>query len=139
MLKDHRESERVVPPTTMIPLARPLGPLLNALPRLQAYTIDIVGSMAGTATFFVIAWFSAPPIVWFGGLVLLLVSLSGPKTLLLGALPVIVTLAIVLFGYGGWSVSVQTVSTDLAPSHSVATLHGIAGCAGSAGAACGGV
>ncbi|MEO5842084.1 MAG: spermidine synthase [Acidimicrobiales bacterium] len=81
---------------TMVPLARPLGPLLNALPRLQAYTIDIIGSMAGTAMFFAFAWFSAPPIVWFGALTLLLISLAGPRTIMLGALPILATLIIVV-------------------------------------------
>ena len=34
--------------------------------------------MAGTAAFFLIAWFSAPPLVWFGGLAVLVDPLAGP-------------------------------------------------------------
>ena len=41
-------------------LARPLGKMLRELPPLQAYTLDILGSLAGIATFFVISYFSLP-------------------------------------------------------------------------------
>ena len=47
---------------------------------------------------------------------------------------VIVLLALSLFGFAGWAANVHTVITDLAPSHSVGTLFGLAGCAGSIGA-----
>ena len=47
---------------------------------------------------------------------------------------VIALLALSLFGFAGWAANVHTVITDLAPSHSVGTLFGLAGCAGSIGA-----
>ncbi|MCA1553479.1 MAG: spermidine synthase, partial [Chloroflexi bacterium] len=50
---------------TFIPLARPLGPLFASLPPLQAYAIDILGSLAGIAAFFVMSFLALPPLVWF--------------------------------------------------------------------------
>ena len=47
---------------------------------------------------------------------------------------IIVLLSVALFGFAGIAVNIQTVATDLAPSHSVGTLYGIAGFAGSVGA-----
>lgn len=52
-------------------LARPLGKLLRACPPLEAYTLDILGSLAGISTFFVISYFSLSPSIWFGILVVL--------------------------------------------------------------------
>lgn len=61
-------------------LSRPLGKLLTALPPLQAYTLDIFGSLAGIAAFFVISYFSLPPYVWFLVLiVLILINLPKDK------------------------------------------------------------
>lgn len=48
-----------------IQLARPLGQLLTALPPLQAYAIDIIGSLAGIAVFFVMSYLFVNPLVWF--------------------------------------------------------------------------
>ena len=81
---------------TIMTLARPLGPLLKAMPPLRAYTVDIAGSMAGTASFFLIAWFAAPPIVWFGALTVLLIALAGKRALLVGAVPMLAVLAVVV-------------------------------------------
>jgi len=46
-------------------LSRPLGILLRALPPLEAYALDILGSLAGIAAFFIISYFSLPPLIWF--------------------------------------------------------------------------
>lgn len=81
---------------TFVPLARPLGPLLGALPRLRAYTLDIAGSLAGIAAFFVMAWLSLPPAVWFAVLAGLVALLASPRAALLGALPFVVVFAVVL-------------------------------------------
>ena len=78
-----------------IPLARPLGGLLSSMPRLRAYAVDIVGSLAGIAAFFVMALLSLPPLVWFLVLTALVVSLSGPRTLAIAAVPLVAVLAIV--------------------------------------------
>ena len=58
-----------------IPLARTLGSLFTQTAPLTAYTFDILGSLAGTAAFFIIGYFALSPIYWFailGALVLLL-------------------------------------------------------------------
>jgi ACS family hexuronate transporter-like MFS transporter len=47
---------------------------------------------------------------------------------------IIALISIALFGFAVMAVNIQTVATDLAPSHSVGTLYGIAGIAGSVGA-----
>src|SRR3954470_19293140 len=59
-----------------IPLARTLGVLFRQTAPLTAYTFDILGSLAGTAAFFVIGYFALPPIYWFGILGLLVLALS---------------------------------------------------------------
>jgi spermidine synthase len=61
-----------------VPLARPLGRLLNARPPLEAYALDILGSLAGTAAFFIMSYLSLPPTVWFVVLALISVPLLGP-------------------------------------------------------------
>lgn len=47
---------------------------------------------------------------------------------------IITLISVALFGFAILAVNIQTVSTDLSPSHSVGTLYGIAGLAGSVGA-----
>lgn len=79
-----------------VPLARPLGPLLSALPRLKAYSLDITGSLAGIAVFFMMAWLSLPPAGWFAVLGGVLALLAGPRTVILGVLPFALAFAIVL-------------------------------------------
>ena len=49
----------------MAGLAVPLGPLLNSMPPLRAYSLDILGSMAGIALFTVLSAAWTPPVVWF--------------------------------------------------------------------------
>jgi Spermine/spermidine synthase domain len=79
---------------SFIPLARPLGQLLNELEPLTAYTFDILGSLAGTAAFFLIAYFSLPPLWWFLILLILLLALSSPRTGMLTAGLVLASLAV---------------------------------------------
>jgi hypothetical protein len=79
-----------------IPLARSLGLLFTKTEPLTAYTFDILGSLAGTAAFFLIAYFSLPPVFWFGALALLILSLGERRTFLMTALPVIAAAAIAL-------------------------------------------
>jgi hypothetical protein len=71
---------------TFIPLARPLGTLLARTEPLTAYTFDILGSLAGTAAFFVVAWFALPPLVWFAVLAVLVLALGERR-----AIPSVVT------------------------------------------------
>ncbi len=68
-----------------IPLARSLGLLFTKTEPLTAYTFDILGSLAGTAAFFLIGFFSLPPVVWFGALGLLILSLGDRRKWLVTA------------------------------------------------------
>ena len=60
-----------------IPLARSFGQLFSQTKPLTAYTYDIIGSLAGIATFSIMSFFTLPPALWFivlGLLILLLES-----------------------------------------------------------------
>jgi spermidine synthase len=81
---------------TFVPLARPLGRLLNALPPLQAYAIDIAGSLAGIAAFFVMSYLALPPLVWFALLSLALLPLLRPREMWL-ALPCLLATLYVIY------------------------------------------
>jgi SAM-dependent methyltransferase len=60
-------------------IGRPLGILLGQVtPPLRAYALDIGGSLAGIAAFFLLSWFEQPPAVWFVGLLLIALLLAGP-------------------------------------------------------------
>jgi hypothetical protein len=77
-----------------IPLGRTLGFLLTQAPPLTAYTFDILGSLAGTAGFFLISYFALSPIYWFGILTLLVLLLSPRKTLVRSAVLMLAAAAI---------------------------------------------
>jgi hypothetical protein len=80
-------------------LARPLGKLLQSLPPLQAYMFDILGSLAGIATFFVMSYFSLPPLVWF--LVLVILALAAmPRRNWMRQAPFFVGVLVIVFGIG---------------------------------------
>ena len=55
----------------MATLALPLGPLLKSMPPLKAYAIDIIGSLAGIASFTLLSAFGTNPAVWFTIVVLI--------------------------------------------------------------------
>jgi hypothetical protein len=80
-----------------IPLARSLGLLFRKTEPLTAYTFDILGSLAGTAAFFLIGLFSLPPIVWFGTLALLVLLLGQRRTTVAMALPLVLAASIALY------------------------------------------
>ncbi|MDE2229735.1 MAG: spermidine synthase [Alphaproteobacteria bacterium] len=48
------------------PLGAELGRLLASLPPLRAYAVDILGSLAGIASFALLAYLSLQPVIWFG-------------------------------------------------------------------------
>lgn len=50
----------------MAALALPLGSLLRSFPPLEAYSIDILGSLLGIGAFGMLSAFGTPPVVWFG-------------------------------------------------------------------------
>lgn len=60
-------------------IGRPLGILLGQVtPPLRAYALDIGGSLAGIAAFFLLSLFEQPPAVWFLGLIAITLLLAGP-------------------------------------------------------------
>ena len=69
-----------------IPLSRAFGKLFSQLNPLTAYTYDIIGSLAGIATFSAVSYFSLPPLVWFSILSVLLLLLSAKRTVLFVAI-----------------------------------------------------
>ncbi|HEX9839691.1 MAG TPA: hypothetical protein VGA72_10105 [Anaerolineales bacterium] len=80
-------------------LARPLGKMFRALPPLQAYTLDILGSLAGIATFFVTSYFSLPPYIWF--LMLVFLVLPGiPAGKWVSLSPFFIGVLVIVYGIG---------------------------------------
>jgi spermidine synthase len=65
---------------TFVPIGRILGRLMNASPNsIQAYSINVFGSILGTWSFVVLGYFYQPPFVWFliaGALLLVMVFWS---------------------------------------------------------------
>src|SRR6266516_3013002 len=59
-----------------IPLARMFGQLFTQVKPLTAYTFDIIGSLAGIACFYIIAYFALPPLLWFLVLAVFILLLS---------------------------------------------------------------
>jgi hypothetical protein len=80
-------------------LARPLGRMFRELPPLQAYTLDILGSLAGIATFFVISYFSLPPYVWFLILVFLILW-TLPASKWIAMAPFFLGTILIVYGIG---------------------------------------
>lgn len=80
-------------------LARPLGRMFRELPPLQAYTLDILGSLAGIATFFVISYFSLPPYVWFLILVFLILW-TLPASKWIAMAPFFLGAVLIVYGIG---------------------------------------
>jgi SAM-dependent methyltransferase len=69
--------------STFVPLGRLLGDAFERLPRLAAYTVNILGSIAGTGVFLVLGWLWTSPWTWMlVGLVPLLWWVDGRRQLL---------------------------------------------------------
>jgi hypothetical protein len=77
-----------------IPLSRSFGQLFRQLEPLTAYTFDILGSLAGIACFFIISYFSLPPLVWFFILMLLVLLLSAKRTVVATGVVLLASLVI---------------------------------------------
>jgi SAM-dependent methyltransferase len=101
-----------------VPLARRLGSLFTQTAPLTAYTFDILGSLAGTAAFFVIGYFALPPICWFAVLGLLVLALSPKRQLILSASLMLAAAGIALFLQRGtyWSPYYKITLTPAAPA-----------------------
>ncbi len=78
-----------------VPLARSLGRLLTALPPLEAYAVDILGSLAGIAAFFVMSLLGLPALIWFSVLAAALLFLLPRRSLLVG-LPMLLAALVVV-------------------------------------------
>jgi spermidine synthase len=76
-------------------LARPLGGLFARLAPLEAYALNILGSLAGAAAFFVISYFALPPWVWFSLLGSALLLLYPARDLAATLPPLLAALAVV--------------------------------------------
>src|SRR4051812_5237839 len=74
-----------------------VGSCFSELPRLEAYRLDLLGSLAGIAAFTVMSFLGAPPLVWFAVAGLLFAVLLGRPALAAGTAVVISLLA--LFAY----------------------------------------
>jgi SAM-dependent methyltransferase len=101
-----------------IPLGRTLGLLFTQTAPLTAYTFDILGSLAGTAAFFIIGYFALPPIYWFAVLGLLVLVLSAKRQLVPSALMLVAAAAIALFLQRGtyWSPYYKITLTPATPA-----------------------
>jgi SAM-dependent methyltransferase len=101
-----------------VPLARKLGSLFTQTAPLTAYTFDILGSLAGTAAFFVIGYFALPPICWFAVLGLLVLALNPKRQLILSASLMLAAAGIALFLQRGtyWSPYYKITLTPAAPA-----------------------
>jgi hypothetical protein len=110
-----------------IPLARSLGLLFTQTEPLTAYTFDILGSLAGTAAFFLIGLFALPPLVWFGALGLLVLSLGERRPAWATALPLIAAAAIALLLQRNtyWSPYYKITLTPAQPSGYELDVNGI--------------
>ncbi|MEP6810616.1 MAG: spermidine synthase [Chthoniobacterales bacterium] len=110
-----------------IPLARSLGFLLTKTEPLTAYTFDIAGGLAGTAAFFLIAYFSLPPVYWFLTLGLLVLALEERRALLRTGLLVTAAAAIAFFlqQHTYWSPYYKITLTPAQPSGYQLDVNGI--------------
>src|SRR3954465_5895085 len=49
-----------------VALPHRMGAVLSGRPPLDAYVVNLLGSLAGVAAFAIVSWFELPPSVWFG-------------------------------------------------------------------------
>jgi SAM-dependent methyltransferase len=67
-----------------------VGRCFTDLPRLEAYRLDLVGSLLGIASFTALSFLRAPSLVWGAVVAVLYVLLLGPRWPVLGALVIVV-------------------------------------------------
>ncbi len=80
---------------------------LAAMPPLRGYTLNLLGSLAGTAAFAFVSWLRLPPSVWFAlcGLLALVFLLDRRAVALAGALAALILIVMADVGGGAflWS------------------------------------
>src|SRR3954471_22110955 len=63
---------------TFVGLGQVMGRAFGAIPnRVAAYSVDVLGSLTGIATFAAMSWFQLPPSVWFAPALLLILYFAG--------------------------------------------------------------
>lgn len=111
---------------TIIPLSRTLGRLLTSLPPLEAYGIDIIGSLAGIATFSLMSFLSLPPIIWFS-LAITIYFILRPSKELVFSIPLFIGSIYIVLSLGSnsiWSPYYQIHTYDR-ETGSLITVNGI--------------
>jgi hypothetical protein len=78
---------------TLIPFGRLVASRFDDLERLAAYSINIGGSLLGVALFSLVSGLGAPPLVWFGLVLLSLLALGAGRSIAIGLIAVSVGLA----------------------------------------------
>jgi hypothetical protein len=115
----------------MAALALPLGPLLKSRAPLEAYALDITGSMAGIAGFAILSALWTPPLVWFAvvAVLLLLMGLGsglGPWSPISGlAIVAVLYLALLQQGWGATWSPYYRINTDVIGGVIKVTVDGI--------------
>src|SRR5207237_7386913 len=81
-----------------IPLGHLAGRLMERLPRVQSYSLNVLGSLTGIGLFFLLSLAWTGPAVWMGVAALALAPflIGHPRSMAIGA----VSLAVILIGTG---------------------------------------
>jgi hypothetical protein len=74
-----------------------VGTCFRQLPRLEAYRLDLLGSLAGIGSFTALAYLGAPPLVWFTIIAAIFVALLG-RTATSVSVTMLIAL-VLMFGY----------------------------------------
>jgi Spermine/spermidine synthase domain len=78
-----------------VPIGQLCGSLMNRLPKLRAYGLNLLGSLLGVGLMFVLSMLWTPPLIWFGACFSMLIVFQAynSRLLLMGALVSLVGLA----------------------------------------------
>jgi len=92
---------------TFVGLGQVMGRAFDAIPdRVRAYTIDVLGSLTGIATFAAMSYFELPPTVWFVPIVALMLHFAGWRK------PVQIAAAVATYALVGMSAHLLTAQGD---------------------------
>jgi predicted membrane-bound spermidine synthase len=99
-------------------LAQTMGKLLEGLPPLRGYAINLAGSLVGVGAFALMSWFELPPTAWFAVAFAVAALLVDAPVGLIGRLAVIVLLGASLVVVHGLS-----TNTIWSPYYKITTLQ----------------
>lgn len=87
-----------------IPVGQLCGRLLQRRPKLRAYGLNLLGSLAGVALTFVLGWLWTPPPIWYALPFAALLPFYGRERglLLVGAVSALAAVAVVAWPAAGW-------------------------------------